>query len=78
MESTWEPAASLPQNLVADFESGITKEVERQSVTAGGQTLHTLATVSRGSYESPPASKCAKVAPSDLVADSSGIGTCIN
>ena len=57
---------------MAEFENGVTKQVQRQSVTAGGQTLHTLSTVPEGSIESPPASKRAKLAQSDLVSNTSG------
>ena len=46
VESTWEPASSLPANLVADFERGIEHELCTHSSTSGVQTIHTLSTVS--------------------------------
>lgn len=43
-ESTWEPVSSLPPQLVANYEAGILYEVQRESFTTGGQTVHTLTT----------------------------------
>ena len=67
LESTLEPADSLPQELVEDFENGITKEVQKQSITAGGQTIHTLLVT--GALSSK---KRAKIDPSNFVSNSSG------
>lgn len=57
-ESTWEPAASLPQNLVDDYEKGIQHDVCQLSSTSGGQTIHAIATSRKGTDDlSPPEPK---------------------
>ena len=54
-DCTWEPIASLPSQMVSDYEAGIRYEVEETSVAAAGQTIHTLATVTKS--EEPPQKK---------------------
>ena len=41
-DSTWEPESTLPPSLVADYEAGIVREIQKESFTTGGQTVHTL------------------------------------
>ena len=41
-DSTWEPESNLPSTLVAEYEAGIVREVQKQTFTTGGQTVHTL------------------------------------
>ena len=57
---------------MADFENGITKEVQKQSVTAGGQTIHTLSTVTQSNEELFSAKKRAKIDPFNFVFNSFG------
>ena len=40
-ESMWEPETSLPQDFVADYEVGFLQEVQSETFTTGGQTIHT-------------------------------------
>lgn len=42
MDTTWEPASTLPSKLVAEFESGIQQEVVDNKFSSGGETIHTL------------------------------------
>lgn len=42
MDTTWEPASTLPSELVAEFESGIQRQVVDDKFSSGGQTIHTL------------------------------------
>ena len=44
-DSTWETAESLPTTLVQEYESGIVRDIQKESFTTGGQTVHTLSTV---------------------------------
>lgn len=41
-ESTWEPQDNLPDSLVTEYEAGIFREIQRETFTSGGQTVHTL------------------------------------
>ena len=43
-ESTWEPESNLPPSLVAEFEAGILREVQKVTFSTGGQSVHTLST----------------------------------
>lgn len=72
VESTWEPAESLPKALVTDFENGISNAVQKQSTKAGGQIIHTLSAVSDANREVVPSQKRPRVDFSDLVSNSSG------
>ena len=38
-DSTWEPESSLPPSLVADYEAGILREIQKETFTTGGQTV---------------------------------------
>lgn len=42
MDTTWEPASTLPSELVAEFESGIQRQVVDDKFSSGGQTIHPL------------------------------------
>ena len=41
-DCTWEPESNLPQSLVAEYEAGILREIQKDTFTTGGQTVHTL------------------------------------
>ena len=41
-DSTREPESTLPPSLVADYEAGIVREIQKESFTTGGRTVHTL------------------------------------
>ena len=41
-DSTWESSQALPMQLVSDYEAGIVYNVKNTSVSAAGQTVHTL------------------------------------
>ena len=56
--STWEEASSLPPSIVADYENGITYNVQEQSFTSGGETFRTF---SSGVVEDTPDAKRSKV-----------------
>ena len=43
-DSTWEPESSLPPSLVSEYEAGILREIQKETFTTGGQTVHTLST----------------------------------
>ena len=44
-DSTWERSDALPLQLVADYEAGVVYNVKKTSVSAAGQTVHTLTPV---------------------------------
>ena len=70
-ESTWEPEASLPQTLVMEYEAGITQDIQMDTLTSGGQTVHTLSTTRvQKSVESIP--KRVKTDPAENTSDPSG------
>lgn len=46
-ESTWEPVESLPITLVEEYEAGIRQDVQKDALTAGGQTVFTVLARSR-------------------------------
>ena len=71
-ESTWEPETSLPQDLVADYEAGLFQEVQRESFTTGGQTIHTLSTAPVKDICQESRAKCPKIDSPDILCDSSG------
>lgn len=41
-DSRREPESTLPPSSVADYEAGIVREIQKESFTTGGQTVHTL------------------------------------
>jgi len=55
-EITWEPASTLPQNLVDEFESGCAAE-EVLHDSRYGVRSHTIIVPARQSEETPPAKK---------------------
>ena len=71
VKCTWELASSLPQDLVAEYEEVISREVQKTAVKAGGQTIYTL-TVTKGMFNSLPLSKRSKLDISHLTSTSSG------
>ena len=75
-ESTWEPEASLPQTLVKEHEAGITQDIQKDTLTSGGQTVHTLSTtrVQFKNVESIP--KRVKTDPAENISDPSGYIIC--
>ena len=66
-DSTWEPESSLPPSLVADYEAGILREIQKETLTTGGQTVHTL---SASVIE--PSVKCPRTDLSDHTSSLSG------
>ena len=56
-ETSWEVASSLPDVLIEDYERGIQHDLQQQSYTSGGQTIHTLSTVRKVDETSPPEAK---------------------
>ena len=40
--ATWEPASTLPAELVSEFESGMHRELVDNTYSSGGETVHTL------------------------------------
>ena len=67
-ESTWEPAASLPLALVDEYEVGIAKEIQDDTLASAGQTLHMLSTASIQPDDEPRH----KRPKTDIVSDPSG------
>ena len=55
-ESTWEPKECLPHTLVTEYEAGLTQDIQKDALTIGGQTVHTLSTarVHNSAAESTP------------------------
>ena len=45
-ECTWEPESTRPTSLVSNYETGIIQEIQKDSFTSGGHTIHTLVTKS--------------------------------
>ena len=41
-DATWESSQALPMQMVSDYEAGIVYNVKSTSVSAAGQTVHTL------------------------------------
>jgi len=41
-KATWEPASSVPQDLMADFEAGVTTEVDIDTTSAYGHVSNTM------------------------------------
>lgn len=74
LESTREPESSLPKCLIGDYECGVTKEIHRETMTTGSQTIHTLSTISKTDCDTeiPPHCKHARVESSGIISDSSG------
>ena len=74
LESTWEPKSSLPPFLVADYENGVSQQIQEYTTTTAGQTIHTLSTVRKTSCdtEKPPNSKRSRIQYPDITSDSSG------
>lgn len=67
--ATWEPASSLPQQLIVEYEAGVLREVYDITHCGGGQTAHTLASKSACEV---PASKRPRQEPSELLSTISG------
>lgn len=46
----------MPCGLVAEYEAGVIQDLQRDSITTGGQTVHTLSTtrIDRSAAESTP------------------------
>ena len=42
--SSWEHASSLPQTMVKEFEDGIVREVQKESMTSGSEIIHMIST----------------------------------
>jgi hypothetical protein len=42
VNATWEPACSLPQSLVDDYEAGISREAEVHTTTTYGHSYTTV------------------------------------
>ena len=38
----WEPEASLPANIVAEYDKGVQRELVDEVYSSGGRTLHTI------------------------------------
>ena len=70
-ESTWEPAESLPQTLVHEYEAGVIQEIRRDCLKTGGQIVHTLSTTPM-SINVEPSSKRPRTDLDDYVSKSSG------
>ena len=43
-ESSWENVSSLTLSLVQEFEEGNRREIQTQSFSSGGETVHILST----------------------------------
>ena len=71
-ESTWEPGESLPVSLVAEYEAGVTQDIQRDALTIGGQTVHTLSSthIENAVTESIP--KRCKIDLTDNVSNTAG------
>ena len=41
-ESGWESAASLPKDLIQEYEDGLQREVVEATFSSGGETVHSL------------------------------------
>ena len=50
--ATWEPAESLPQCLVQQFEAGVVPETEVESVLLYGHVSNTVTVTQKGSLTS--------------------------
>lgn len=46
-ECSWELASKLPSTTIAEYESGIEYDMEKQIFSSGGQTITTITSVSR-------------------------------
>ena len=71
-ESTWEPRDNLPCALVAEYEAGVTQDIQRNSFATGGQTVHTLSTTRIQSSAAESTSKRLKIDSTDNVSNPSG------
>ena len=72
VECSWELASTLPQYLVAEYEEGISREVQKMAVKAGEQTIHTLIVTKEMFKSSTPHTKHSKLDLSHLTSTSSG------
>ena len=59
---------------MADYENGVSQQIQENTTTTAGQTIHTLSTVSKTSCdtEKPPNSKRSRIQYPDITSDSSG------
>ena len=40
--STWEPASTLPSELITEYEEGVQRKLMDDKYFSGGETVHTL------------------------------------
>ena len=56
-ESSWENVLSLTLSLVQEFEEGNRREIQTQSFSSGGETVHILSTRLIDIESAPPKAK---------------------
>ena len=59
-QSNWESAASLPSDLIQEYEDGLQREVVHSTFSSGGETIYSLystCTGTSGNAGMPPSKK---------------------
>lgn len=71
-ESSWEPASSLPSDIIEEYESGIQRDVQEKSYTSGGQTIYTLLSARESNSAAQPHTKKPRLDKSTIESSNSG------